>query len=84
VKKHKKLKVFGGILYLQGGEHRAIIATSSQKKAAEIVGVSLWSFRKYWTETGNKKELEAALSEPEVVLVSKGFISGSVFKRIDI
>ena len=64
------MKVFGGLTFQDGKQVRTIVATTSKKKGAELVGISLHHFRDYWGETGNKDELEAALPNPEIVLVS--------------
>ena len=76
------MKVFGGLTFQDGKQVRTIVATKSQKKAAELVGVSLHHFRDYWGETGNKDELEAALPNPEIVLVSSG-IQSKDFKPLN-
>lgn len=68
-----KLKVFGGLVF--GDQHkqcRAIIATTSQAKAADSVGVSLSHFRGYWSETGNEVELSTALAKPGQVFMERG------------
>ena len=68
----RKLKVFGGRIFLghlcpRGG--RAVIATTSQKKAAEIAGTSLGEIRNYWSTTGNPREVELAMANPEKLIV---------------
>ncbi|MGE8063800.1 hypothetical protein [Pseudomonas sp. NPDC089569] len=64
------LKVFGGLTMVKGKQVRTIVAASSQKKAAELVGVSLSYLRGYWSETGNAVELKTALSQPGVVFTA--------------
>lgn len=71
---NRKLKVFGCGIYIgryrkdKGrGQRRAIVATTSQKKAAEAMGITLYEFRTYGCETGNKKEIEQAMSSPGTV-----------------
>ena len=59
-----KLKVFG-VNY--DGRTRRIVATTTQKKAAELCGMNLYQFRMFASETGNKVECELALKEPEIV-----------------
>lgn len=61
------LKVFGGVGMGPRSQTRRIVATTSQKKAAELVGWSLHSFRQYWTETGNEVEVQVATATPGVV-----------------
>ncbi len=64
----EKLKVFGGMHFREGRCVRAVIAATSQKKAARIIGVSMYGFRGYWTETGNKDEIALALQYPNTVV----------------
>jgi hypothetical protein len=69
-----KLKVWGDLLMNpkrsceRSGQVRSIIAAASQREAAEIIGMSLYEFRQYWAETGNKIELVAALVKPRTIL----------------
>jgi hypothetical protein len=70
------LKVFGTTLYIHEAKPapngnrqcRAIVATSSQKKAAEAFGISMHEFRGFACPTGNAEEIEAAMARPGVVL----------------
>lgn len=62
-------KVFGGLSFVRGKQLRTIVAAKSQKAAAEALGVSLSYLRNYYAITGNRQELEQALSQPGVVLV---------------
>jgi hypothetical protein len=61
------LKVYGGLTMLHGKQVRTIVATTSQKAAAELVGISLSYLRGYWSETWNRQELEVALAQPGTV-----------------
>ncbi len=63
------LKVFGGLLFKQGKQIRHIVSASSQKKAAELLGVSVGEVRSLWAQTGNKIELEVALAQPGTVFL---------------
>lgn len=65
-----KLKVFGGLTIKNGKQVRTIVATTSQQKAADLVGISLGHLRDYWSVTGNPTELDVALSKPNTVFVS--------------
>jgi hypothetical protein len=65
-----KLKVFGGLTCENGKQVRTIVAATSKKKAAELVGVSLYGFSDFWCETGNDTELETALASPMTVFKS--------------
>lgn len=66
-----KLKVYGGHLF--GGSFgprgsRVIIATTSWKRASEILKTSLSHIKNYWSITGNAHELKIALAKPHVPL----------------
>lgn len=64
------MKVYGGLTFVNGKQRRTIVKAKSQKRAAELIKTSLYSFRMFWCETGNKGELEAAEQyEPETVLI---------------
>lgn len=67
------MKVWGGLLTNwarcreRTGQVRTIVAASSQKEAAKLVGLSLYEFRNYWSETGNAFETEVAKSRPGIL-----------------
>ena len=68
-----KLKVYRGISYnaktpLRGSE--SLVATTSQKRGAEIAGVSLHHFREFWGETGNSDDIDQAMKEPHQLLTA--------------
>ena len=71
-----QLKIWGGLTFFTvKGDHsnrqkRAVVAATSKKKAAEIVGMSLYEFNKYWSETGNQHEISSARSWPEKMLIA--------------
>lgn len=44
----RQLKVFSGVIHEHGVEHSALIATTSQHKAAAIAAVPLGEIRGYW------------------------------------
>lgn len=62
-----KLKVFGGWTYRNGKQVRAVVATTSQKKVAEITGDSLHHIRNSWCETANEQEVSDAMKCPETL-----------------
>lgn len=63
-----KLKVFGGLTAGQGKiQVRTIIATTSKKRAAELLDVSITELSNYWCVTGNPIENALALENPEVI-----------------
>lgn len=65
-------KVFGGLKPVQGKQLRTIVAASSQKQAAELLGVSVSYLRDYFVVTGTPAEVAAALAAPGVVLQATG------------
>lgn len=60
----KTAKVFGVNL---DGKYRGIVCAQTQKDAAELFKMSLYNFRQYGCETGNKEEIEIATKEPNIV-----------------
>lgn len=71
--KLRPLKVYAGRVFFQGGMaggNPAVLAAPSQRRAAEILGMAVSSFRDWWSETGNKAACEAALNNPEQVMVA--------------
>jgi len=63
----KASKVFGGMTFHDGKQVRAVVAAPNQKRAAELVGMSVGEFRQFWSVTGNSEEISAALSRPGTV-----------------
>lgn len=63
----KATKVFGGMTFHDGKQMRAVVAAPTQKRAAELVGMSVGEFRQFWGVTGNSEEIRAALSRPGTV-----------------
>lgn len=68
MERQRKLKVYGGTF---DGKHREVVAVTSGKKAATMFGISYNLFQQYGCETGNKKEIEAAMSQPGTVFIRK-------------
>ncbi len=67
-----KMKVFGGITFINHTQYRVIIATTSKKKVVEAfkkkgVNITLYEVQTYWCETSNEKELMIALSKPNTI-----------------
>ena len=67
----KKLKVYGGMSFVDGKQVRTIVATTSKKRVVELTGNSLYYINDYWSITGNKLEVESALARPETMLYTK-------------
>lgn len=63
----KVTKVFGGMTFHGRKQMRAVVAAPSQKRAAELVGISVGQFRQFWGITGNSEEIRVALSRPGTV-----------------
>jgi hypothetical protein len=62
-----KLKVYGGITYGAEGQFRTVVAATSKSKAASILNITIYQMNSWWTETFNKYEVEAAMSEPGAI-----------------
>ena len=73
----RKLKVFyghyhGQVVSPDGIPYRRcnlIIATTSQKKAAEAAQTSVGHVRDYWSETGNDRHVRLAMQHPEKLIL---------------
>ena len=48
-----------------------IVAAKTKKRAAELLGMSMYTFNNYVSETGNKADIEEALANPETVIVKE-------------
>ncbi|MEZ6813114.1 hypothetical protein ABVN74_01310 [Escherichia coli] len=46
------------------GQFRTVVAATSKSKAASILNITIYQMNSWWTETFNKYEVEAAMSEP--------------------
>lgn len=77
VNKMKKLKVYGGSCC---GNHREIVATRTKRKAMELFGISYSHFKDYYSETGNKNEIEIATSKPNIIFRTKDNSSREYFE----
>lgn len=66
------LKVFSGLTFAGGQQLRTIVATTSQARAAQLVGVPISVIRDYWSVTGNAHQVDTAMSQPGVVFKSSG------------
>ncbi|SER36315.1 hypothetical protein [Giesbergeria anulus] len=66
-----KLKVFGGLVQMGArGQCRTVVAATSQAKAAGALGCSLHELRAWWSVSGNKDDLAAALPNPGQVFMA--------------
>ena len=66
--KAQKITVYSGHYYRRGKRHAACLATTSQTRAAKILGISIYSLRKYWAVTRSHKMIEAATAKPNKIL----------------
>lgn len=78
-----KLKVYGGLVIVGGKQRRAVVATTSQKRAAFLFEVSLYEFNNYFCETVNEAELEVALAKPEVVFYNSGSHTDREYRELE-
>lgn len=76
----RPLKVYGTLTHRDGKQHRIIVASYTKKAAYEAMSAvsnfgsyKLWD--RYTSETGNPKQLAAALPRPGVVLINKFHIN---------
>jgi tRNA(Met) C34 N-acetyltransferase TmcA len=54
-------------------ECRAVVAAPSKKRAAELLEHSMYTFNAYASETGNDKDIELAMAQPETVIIREEF-----------
>lgn len=77
------LKVFGGQHNKGGSNVRNIVSAASQKKAAELVGISVSELASYWAVTHNKLELEVALASPGTVFHASSTMGNDFVPWVD-
>lgn len=58
------MKVYGGDLFWRGKQWHVVVAANSQRRVAEITGLSLYYIRNWWCETGNDREITQAHRHP--------------------
>lgn len=63
-----KLKVFSGISFTQGKSFRCVVAATTKKEACSILDVRMNELNSYWSQTGNKEEVEAAINKPGIIV----------------
>ena len=76
-----KMKVWGGLTFIKGSQKRTIVATTTKKKAMELLDLTPYHFNDYWGETGNKIELATALARPNTVFVATDTL-GKEFREL--
>lgn len=93
----KKLKVWGwaklldndtvarlGLPQQTHNQYRCIVAAASKRRAAELVGSSMYEFNGWWSQTGNQTELAVATEEGVWVAPRQGRESVDVYKRLEV
>ena len=71
VRHQRPLKVWGGLVHMGArGQCRTVVAATSQAKAAEALHCTISELRGWWSVSGNKDDLAAALSEPGRVFMA--------------
>ncbi len=71
VRHQRPLKVWGGLVHMGArGQCRTVVAATSQAKAAEALNCTVSELRSWWSVSGNKDDLAAALSEPGRVFMA--------------
>lgn len=73
----RKLTVWGCSI----GIYRKIVATRTKKEAAEALGMSMYMFNQYASDTGNQTEIELATSKPGTVFYKSNSIYSDPFKE---
>jgi len=68
--KHKN-KVFYGHNIIAGKDYECIVSAPSRKRVSEITGLPVSYLANYWTETGNKEDIDTATASPETYLVRR-------------
>lgn len=67
----RQLKVFGGVMRLEGRQVRAVVAATSAAAAARAAKVPDSYVRGFWSESGHPDELGACLASPGKVFFSE-------------
>ena len=87
----KGMKVFSGLYGIRLPDDegfqiqkKALVATTSQKKAAEIAETTVGDIQKYWGVTGNKSDIALAMSRPDTLMIkSGGMFQDGEWKSLD-
>lgn len=67
----RQLKVWGTCVFIGSMQVRAVVATETKKKAAEMFKITPAVFRAYACQTFNKVELTVALSKPGALFINE-------------
>ncbi|MFS0884945.1 hypothetical protein [Aeromicrobium sp. 179-A 4D2 NHS] len=88
-----KLKVYGLTTFSRrvpgpangSNQCNAVIASTSKKAAAEALGMNVYNFNQWASETGNALSIEIAMSDPGVVFLAPldhGYRDASEWVRV--
>ena len=66
--KDEVFKYYTDEQYLRSRQLEAVVATKTKKEAAQLFGVTYNYFSEYAGETGNERQIAAAMSNPGVVM----------------
>lgn len=78
----QQLKVFNGFLRGRGKSRvKTIVAASTQKAAAELLGISISELRRCWLVSENSAELEVALAHPGKVFQASSMYANDFLPR---
>ena len=73
----QKIKVFGGKLFRKVDgkltQVRTVVATTSQKKAAQLLGITLHELRNNWSEIEEEYSYDKAIANLDVVLWASSY-----------
>lgn len=61
------LKVFSGLVKVMGIQRPTIVAATTQKRASELLGVSIRIMCDYWEVSEDPTEIEVTTAQPETV-----------------
>lgn len=64
-----KLNTYVVVHMVHGRQVHAVVATTSYKKLAELLGLSLYYVKTYGSITGNAKVIETASEKPDTIFV---------------
>ena len=67
----KELTVYGGMIFHEGVQVRAIVAANTKKQAYELFGVTPSHFNGHFSRTGNALELTTATQNPGTVFICR-------------
>jgi len=73
----------GNNFFVNGQQVRVIVATTTKKRAAELLGISLYELNSYFSATGNAGEIDTAEAAPETVFYNAGTFNDRDYVEYD-